>query len=81
MKYLPVFSVLVMTAALLFFGDVLQFGALGTLLILVLLGGFIYAMVMGITWYFSGKPEGLEYLVQKFIKAKLAPRPTIQPEP
>ena len=77
----PVFSVLVMAAVLLLVNDALQVGALGTLLILVLLGGSIYSMALGITWYFSGKPEGLEYLVQKFIKARLAPRPTIQSEP
>jgi hypothetical protein len=77
----PVLSVLVMAAVLLLVDDVLQVGALGTLLIFVLLGGGVYAMALGITWYFSGKPEGLEYLVQKYIKARLAPRPTIQSEP
>ena len=74
----PVVSVLVMAAVLLSIEGALQTGVLGTLLILAFFGGITYAMTMTVSWYLSGKPEGLEYLVQKMIKTKLAPGLSIQ---
>jgi lipopolysaccharide exporter len=68
----PVFSGLAMTAGLLLIGPAELSATIGSLLVLVFLGGFIYVAVMAATWYISGKPEGLEYLVQKLITEKLA---------
>lgn len=68
----PVLAAFMMVAALIPLADSLEAGLFISLVISVVAGALVYAITMGLSWYASGKPEGLEYLVEKAVRAKLA---------
>jgi lipopolysaccharide exporter len=67
----PVLSVFVMAIVLSSMTGGLNGNAFISLFISVFSGALVYALAMGLSWYASGKPEGLEYLLEKAVRAKL----------
>lgn len=70
----PVLSVLVMAFALYEINAALELSMLPMLLLLVSAGGLAYGLSMALTWFLSGRPEGIEYLLERALRERLASR-------
>ena len=67
----PILSAFMMATVLFLMPVDLYENAFFALLLSALIGALVYALTMGVSWYAAGKPEGLEYLLEKALRAKI----------